>query len=93
MFLIGPIDADKAATFGLSGCSETDSFIFEPFHKRWGAVLVVRAARDGGEFLIARRNRLRDDSSSSEYSLPGSSTTARFESLVEFIFSEKDDNS
>ena len=35
----------------------------------------------------------RADSSSSEYSLPDSSTTARLESLGQFIFSEMDDNS
>ena len=36
VFLIGPIDADMGAT--LSGCSETDSFIFG------GGLMVVRAA-------------------------------------------------
>ena len=56
--------------------------------------MVVRAARVGCEFLIARRNRSPEtDSSLSEYSLADPSTTARFESLVQFIFSETHDHS
>ena len=88
MSLIGPIDADIGSHFGAKRLL-ADRFV----RIREGGLMVVRAARVGCEFPIARRNHLKSDSSSSEYSLPDPSTTGRFESLVEFIFSEMDDNS
>src|SRR5271165_4527057 len=69
MFLIGPIDADIGSYLGGADWLICDRFVHIRAFSKKGYRSFARP-ESVCKFLIARRNRLRDDSSWSEYSLP-----------------------